>query len=206
MCLPLGWDSRVIVDDGVRAPACETGRSLVASALDKWVQKVSAQIKKKTTTSGLGLVRLLSQTLLERVQIISYCSDRGPESVVPASTVLRIWQLLFANGNQTILFLRLVLGFLCGNDIGSFFQHSHINVVILRFFGAVSVAVSRRGKLWWTWDEEDVEALHVVNRVGFLLLDFGTIEKVDVAALDGSYASVFSKRELCAVYSFIYLS
>lgn len=41
-----------------------------------------------------------------------------------------------------------------------------------------------------------MEALDVVDRVSLLLLDLGTVEKVNVAALDGSYANVVNKQGL----------
>ena len=56
-------------------------------------------------------------------------------------------------------------------------------------------AVRMRRELWRTWDEEHVEALDVVEGVGLLQLDFGTIEEVNVAAFDGSYEGSACERE-----------
>lgn len=51
-----------------------------------------------------------------------------------------------------------------------------------------------------------MEALDVVDRMSLLVLDFGTVEKVDMATLDGSCANAVNKQELHLGYPSAYLS
>lgn len=46
MSLPFGRDFRVVVDYSIRASARNTRRSLVASTLGNWIQKVATEIKR----------------------------------------------------------------------------------------------------------------------------------------------------------------
>ena len=53
-------------------------------------------------------------------------------------------------------------------------------------------------ELWRARDKEHIEALHVVQRLRLVQLDFGAVEEVNMAALDGSYGRAETDSEQVA--------
>jgi hypothetical protein len=92
-------------------------------------------------------------------------------------------ELLLANGNEAELLLLLILGLLCRHSVRALLQERHFGV----FVSSLGLGETRgcaRCKGRRAGEKEDGEALYIVEVVRLVVLDFGTIEEIDMAAFN----------------------
>lgn len=113
---------------------------------------------------------------------------RLPASALPTPASVGVRQTLLPDRDQAEGLLLLASRRRRGDGVCAFRDDVHLPIVA----GVLAVRrrVGARAELGRARDEEDVEALHVVDGVHLLELDAGAVEEVDVPALDCTCGSV----------------
>jgi hypothetical protein len=185
----LGRNARFVVDDGVCASTCESSRFEVASACKGRSYFHSERERygcPERFTSRLGFVRLFAQTLFQVAQIIPHFRYKRPKYLLPPSACrgFGIGKMLFTNHDEPVMFLRVVEGRFSRHGVGSALDQSHLGVLALLVVNFVLVL--EYAEFGRTWHKEHMHVFDIIKRVGFFVLNAGTVKEIDVAPLNGS--------------------
>lgn len=141
-------------------------------------------------TAGLSFIGAWPEPFSELAQVLSYGRDRRPKRLLPSTSLpstRRVGQFFLANRNNSEALL-VAPGWLGRrHSVRARLENSHVDIVIGCFGLSVGLlGIGVLGEGWWARDEDELEALHVVDVVRFVVLDLGAIEEVNVSALDGA--------------------